>query len=137
MIAYYYSKREGRIDLELLDTGRKLNVHKTFCVQGNMCICEIRSSSSARTLSKTRISFPKVFWKIAAQKKIVIKSSENFKMKSCLGSSIKYIRKIFRKTNISNPVIRRRTCVRFSGLEMLVFRKILRTYLMGRPFIRT
>ena len=31
-------------------------------------------------------------------------------MKLCLGSSIKYIRKIFRKTNISNPLIRVRTC---------------------------
>ena len=45
-----------------------------------------------------------------------------------LGPSIKYVRKIFRKTNISNPLIRIR------GLEMLVFRKILRTYLMDDPF---
>ena len=43
------------------------------------------------------------------------------------GSSIKYVRKIFRKTNISNPLIRTRT------LEILVFRKILRTYLMDGP----
>ena len=37
---------------------------------------------------------------------------------------------MFRKTNISNP----RTSnvrVRIEGLEMLVFQKILRTYLMG------
>ena len=27
------------------------------------------------------------------------------------GSSIKYVRKIFQKTNISNPLIRTRTCV--------------------------
>ena len=45
------------------------------------------------------------------------------------GPSIKYVRKIFRKTNISNPLIRTRTCV-CRGLEMLVSRKILRTYLM-------
>ena len=44
--------------------------------------------------------------------------------------SIKYVRKIFRKTNISNPLIR---AVRNGGLEMLVFRKILRTYLMDDP----
>ena len=34
---------------------------------------------------------------------------------------IKYVRKIFQKTNIPNPLIR---------LETLVFRNILRTYLM-------
>ena len=39
-----------------------------------------------------------------------------------MGSSIKYVRKIFRKTNIS-----------IRGLEMLVFRKILRMYLMDDP----
>ena len=37
--------------------------------------------------------------------------------------------KIFRKTNISNP-LNAHACVRIWGLEMLVFRKILRTYLM-------
>ena len=41
-------------------------------------------------------------------------------------SSIKYARKIFRKTSISN-------LLRMRGLEMLVFRKILRTYLMDGP----
>ena len=41
-------------------------------------------------------------------------------------SSIKYARKIFRKTSISN-------LLRIRGLEMLVFRKILRTYLMDGP----
>ena len=38
-----------------------------------------------------------------------------------MGSSIKYVRKIFRKTNISK------------GLEMLVFRKIFCTYLIDDP----
>ena len=38
---------------------------------------------------------------------------------------------MFRKTNISNPLIR----VRIRGLGMLVFRKILRTYLMDDPFL--
>ena len=52
-----------------------------------------------------------------------------------MGSSIKYIRKIFRKTTISNPLIRTRT-VRIRGLEILVFRKILRTYLMDDPYAR-
>ena len=41
-------------------------------------------------------------------------------------SSIKYARKIFRKTSISN-------LLRIRGLEMLLFRKILRTYLMDGP----
>ena len=36
---------------------------------------------------------------------------------------IKHVRKIFRKINISNPL-------RIRSLEMLAFRKILRTYLM-------
>ena len=45
------------------------------------------------------------------------------------GPSIKYVSKIFRKTNISSPLINTRTCA-FRGLEMLVFRKILRTYLL-------
>ena len=49
---------------------------------------------------------------------------------STLGSSIKYVRKIFRKTNISNSLIRT-----IRGLGMLVFQKILLTYLMNRPFI--
>ena len=44
------------------------------------------------------------------------------------GSSIKSVRKIFRKTNISNPL-----SVRIRVLEMLVFRKILSMYLMDDP----
>ena len=48
------------------------------------------------------------------------------------GTSIKYVRKIFRKTNISNPLIHT-LCVRIRGLEMLVFWKILHTYLMDDP----
>ena len=44
-----------------------------------------------------------------------------------MGPSIKYVRKIVQKTNISTYV-----CVS-GGLEMLVFRKILRTYLMDDP----
>ena len=39
--------------------------------------------------------------------------------------SIKYLRKIFRKTNIYNSLVRE--------LEMLVFRKILRMSLMDEP----
>ena len=44
-----------------------------------------------------------------------------------MGPSIKYVRKMFRKSNISN------LRVRIWGLEMLVFQKILRTYLMDDP----
>ena len=50
-----------------------------------------------------------------------------------LVSSIKYVRKIFRKTNISKLTFHVR--VRIRGLEMLIFRKILRTYFMDDPFI--
>ena len=42
-----------------------------------------------------------------------------------MGSSIKYVRKIFRKTSISNPLIRTRKSF---------FRKILRTYLMDGSY---
>ena len=50
-------------------------------------------------------------------------------------TSIKHVREIFRKTNISNHLIRTRTCarVRIRGLEKLVFQKILRKYLMDDP----
>ena len=41
---------------------------------------------------------------------------------------MKSVRKIFRKTNISNPL-----SVRIRALEMLVFRKILSMYLMDDP----
>ena len=44
------------------------------------------------------------------------------------GRFIKYVRKIFWKTNSPNPLI-----VRIRELEMLVFRKILRSYLMDDP----
>ena len=44
------------------------------------------------------------------------------------GRYIKYVSKIFWKTNIPNPLM-----VRIRELEMLVFRKILRTYLMDDP----
>ena len=43
-----------------------------------------------------------------------------------MGSYIKYGRKIYRKTNAH-------VRVRIRGLEMLVFLKILRTYLMDGP----
>ena len=43
------------------------------------------------------------------------------------GSSIKYVRKIFRKTNIFKPWYAH-VRVRIMGLKILFFRKILRTY---------
>ena len=50
-----------------------------------------------------------------------------------MGSSIKYVRKIFRKTHIlTSWYVHVR--VRIRGLEILVFRKILRTYLMDDPY---
>ena len=41
-------------------------------------------------------------------------------------TKINYQQTIFRKTNISYPLIRRRTCA-YRGLEILVFRNIIRT----------
>ena len=47
------------------------------------------------------------------------------------GSSIKYVRKIYRKAFLTPWYIHVR--VRIRGLEMLAFRKILRMYLMIGP----
>ena len=52
------------------------------------------------------------------------------------GSSIKYVHKICRKTDISKPSCPWYERVRIRGVEILVFRKILRTYLMGDPYCR-
>ena len=57
---------------------------------------------------------------------MAIESILRFYLVAILGVIHKYVRKFFRKTNISNPYVR----VRIRGLEMLVFRKILLTYLM-------
>ena len=51
-------------------------------------------------------------------------------------ASIKYVRKICRKTNISNPPWYTHVRVRIMGLEMLIFRKILRTYLMDNSLFK-
>ena len=53
---------------------------------------------------------------------------QNFRSK--MGLSIKYVRKIFRKINVSTPWY---VIERIWGLEMLVFWKILRTHLMDDP----
>ena len=50
------------------------------------------------------------------------------------GSFIKYMRKIFRKTNISYPLISY-VCVRIRGKEILLFRKILLTHLRNDPLV--
>ena len=46
------------------------------------------------------------------------------------GSSIKYVRKIFRKTNISNPLIHTRTCV-YQGVRNISFSENF-TYVLNR-----
>ena len=56
------------------------------------------------------------------------------KLARVMGPSIKCVSKILRKAYICNPLIRTRTCA-FQGLEMLVFRKSLRTYLMDDPYL--
>ena len=50
------------------------------------------------------------------------------------GSSIKYVRKIFRTTNISNHLLRTRTC-EYQGVRNVSFSEILRTYLMDDSLI--
>ena len=61
----------------------------------------------------------------------VLELYKNFE-KRHKGSSIKYVRNIFRKTNMSNPWYAHvRACIR--GLEMLVFWKLLCKYLMDGP----
>ena len=56
------------------------------------------------------------------------------KLARVMGPSIKCVSKILRKAYICNPLIRTRTCA-FQGLEMLVFRRSLRTYLMDDPYL--
>ena len=56
-----------------------------------------------------------------------------FQCQDVQGSSIKYVRNIFQKTNISTPLIRTFMCAYQRVREMLVFRKILRMYLMDGP----
>ena len=46
--------------------------------------------------------------------------------------SIWYVRKIFQKTNVSDPLICRRICA-YYGVKTIVFRKSLRTYWMMIP----
>ena len=45
------------------------------------------------------------------------------------GPSIKYVSKTFRKTNISHPLVRTRTCA-YQGVRSISFWEILRTYLI-------
>ena len=49
-----------------------------------------------------------------------------------MGSSIKYVRKIFRKTNISNPLIRTRTCA-YQGVRNVSFPENFVYVLNGWP----
>ena len=49
-----------------------------------------------------------------------------------LGSSIKYVRNIFRKTNIYDPLIRTRTCA-CQGVRNVSFSKNFAYVLNGRP----
>ena len=68
-------------------------------------------------------------WPLAETKEIIV----DYQMTSCeSGSSFKYVHKIFWKTNISDPLIRTRTCA-YQGGKNVCFRKILRTYLMDDP----
>ena len=51
------------------------------------------------------------------------------------GSFIKYVRKIFRRTNISNPLIRTRTCA-YQGVRNVSFSKNFEYVPNGWPLIR-
>ena len=57
----------------------------------------------------------------------------SYLFKHCLGPSIKYA-KFSEKLAFLTPWYTH-VCVRIRGFEMLVFRKILRTYLMNDPFL--
>ena len=50
----------------------------------------------------------------------------------CKGLSIKYARNIFRKTNISNPLIRTRTCA-YQGVRNVSFSENFAYVLNGWP----
>ena len=54
------------------------------------------------------------------------------KLRPKLGSFIKYIRKIFRKTNISNPLIRTHTCA-YQGIRNVSFLENFAYVLNGWP----
>ena len=56
-----------------------------------------------------------------------------FQRANIRGSSIKYVHKIFRKTNISNPLIRTRTCA-YQGVRNVSFSKNFASVLNGWPF---
>ena len=51
------------------------------------------------------------------------------------GPSIKYVRKIFRKTNISNPLIRTRTCA-YQGVRNISFSENFSYVLNGWPLLK-
>ena len=58
-----------------------------------------------------------------------------FKVNNNYGSSSKYIRKVFQKTNISNPLIRTRTGA-YQGVGNVSFSENLRMYLMDDPLCK-
>ena len=62
-------------------------------------------------------------------------SNDFLLLKNHMGSSIKYVPKVFRKPTFLT-LRYSHICVRIRGLEMLVFRTILRTYLMDSPYER-
>ena len=69
----------------------------------------------------------------AAHKLKTFKNTKYIVLALLKGPSIKYVRKIFRKSNISNPMILTRTCA-YQGVKNVSFRKILRTSLMDDPY---
>ena len=57
------------------------------------------------------------------------------KRKNPLRLSIKYVRNIFRKTNISNPLIRTRTCA-YQEVRNVSFSENFAYVLNGRPLLK-
>ena len=58
----------------------------------------------------------------------------NFLLKLSRGSFIQYLRKIFRRTSISDPLRRTRTKV-YKGVRNVIFRKNLHAYQMDKQMI--
>ena len=111
----------------------------TIHILPTIILCDVKNQWKAHDFVKlwlVSISFNEFWITFPFTEKVILWEffCENYNRLGChgciifspLSPSIEYVRKIFRKTNISNLLM---------GLEILVFRIILRTYLMDDPFV--
>ena len=90
------------------------------------CALPLNFRSNFLRLSNIILSFPDI--SIVILLRVSYKESKNLKVlcfqgvqkETIGGSCIKYVHKIFRKTNISNPLIRTRTCA-YQGVRNISF----------------